>query len=170
MNQELLDFHYFKGNQLVNFDPVTGQLDVKTANNRFFPDVGSINEDGYVRLWANKNLRMKHRLVYFLTHGTLPGPGEEIDHKNSVRHDNRPDNLRIVPKSVNNSGCSNRKFGSQFSRETVIEICELLAYTTLSDLVIAKKVGVSRASIRDIKTRRTRTSISHKYSWPHRIK
>lgn len=170
MSQELQDLKYFKENQLVNFDPLSGQLDVRTANNRFFADVGSINEDGYVRVWANGKLRMKHRIVYFLTHGKLPDKGNEIDHINSDRSDNRPSNLREVAKTVNNSGCNNRKFGKQLSTQTVHEICRLLALTTTSDLLIAKKVGVSRGTVRDIKTRRSRQAIGSMYQWPHRVK
>ena len=170
MSQELQDFNHFKENQLLSFDPLTGQIDVKTANNKVFYDVGSINEDGYVRLWANGRLRMKHRLVFFLINNKLPDEGNEIDHKNDIRHDNKPSNLHEVPKSVNNSGCANRKFGKQFSKEKVIEVCELLATTSLSDLVIAKQTGVTRATVRDIKTRRSRSTISQTYHWPHRIK
>ena len=170
MSQELQDFQYFKDNQLVDFDPVSGRLDVKTANNKYFHDVGSINEDGYVRVWTNGRLRMKHRLVYFLVYGKLPDPGNEIDHVNNIRHDNRPTNLREVSKSVNNSGCANRKFGKRFTKETVKEICELLATTSMSDLDIAKKCGTSRGTVRDIKTRKSRTSISCHYQWPHRVR
>lgn len=169
MSQELQDFQYFKDHQLVKFDQVTGQLDVKDKHGRTFIDVGSKNEDGYVRVWANGRLRMKHRLVYFLDKGKLPDPGHEIDHRNSIRDDNRPSNLHEVPKSVNNSGCANRKFGSQFTGEKIKEICELLANTSLSDLKIANMTGASRATIRDIKTRRSRAIESKPYLWPHRV-
>lgn len=170
MSQELQDFQYFQQNQLLAFDPVTGQIDAKsTTVQRTFMNVGSENADGYVRLWANGKLRMKHRLVYFLVHGSLPPAGYEIDHINSIRNDNRPANIRSVLKSVNNSGCANRKFGRQFTKDEVEEICELLATTTLSDLLIAEKTGASRATVRDIKMRRSRASISKAYQWPHRV-
>lgn len=168
MSQELKDFEYFRDNQLANFDTVTGQLDVKTKTNRLCINIGSVNEDGYVRVWCNGKLRMKHRLVYFLVHGDIPENGFEIDHVDKDRANNAPHNLRKVTKPVNNTGCNNRKFGKQLTDEQVHTICQLLANTNLSDLNIAKEVNRSRGTIRDIKTRRTRTKISSGYSWKHR--
>lgn len=170
MSQELQDFEHFKEHQLTNFDTVTGQLDVKTRGNRWFKDVGSANEDGYIRLWANGKLRMKHRLVYFLTHGRLPMPGNEVDHINSIRNDNRPNNLQELNKTMNNTRKTSTWSGKQFSKEQVIEVCELLANSSMSDLDISKLSGFSRATVRDIKTRKKRTSISCNYVWPHRVK
>lgn len=177
MTQEIKDFQYFIDNQLHNFDPITGQLDTKFKNNtgvytdaRIFKDIGSKNEDGYVRVWANGKLRMKHRLVYFIVHGVLPDEGYEIDHIDNNRANNAPSNLCILSKSKNNSSCNNRKFGKQLNTEQVHLICALLQDTELSDLDIANQVGRSRGTVRDIKTRRTRTSISKDYSWNHRIK
>lgn len=177
MNQELIDFQYFIDNQLHMFDASTGQLDTKFRNNqgnytdaRIFTDIGSKNEDGYVRVWTNGKLRMKHRLVYFIVHGVLPDEGHEIDHIDDDRANNRPNNLRILSKAKNNTGCTNRKFGKQLSDQQVHVICNLLQNTELSDLDIANQVGRSRGTVRDIKTRRTRTLISKNYSWNHRIK
>lgn len=171
MSQELQDFIHFKEHQLHYFNEVTGRIDTVGGRwgNRVFEDVGSENEDGYVRLWTNGRLRMKHRLVHFLVKGELPADGHEIDHKNDQRNDNRPSNIHSVPKSVNNTGCADRKFGRQFTKEEVIEVCKLLAETNLSDLAIANKTGFSRATVRDIKTRRSRASTSQGYVWPHRV-
>lgn len=40
----------------------------------------------------------EHYLVWWQTHGSLPGPGECIHHKNDNKRDNRPDNLRLKTK------------------------------------------------------------------------
>lgn len=171
MPQELLEFENFKANRLHFFCPETGRIDSVTSRGRVYEDVGSLNEDGYVRVrTVGGGFRMKHRLVYFLVHGVLPGEGEEIDHKNGVRSDNRPDNLRLVTKSVNNTGCTNRAFGKQMTKEKVHEICRLLAETDLSDKDIAERVDITRATVRDIKIRRSRQTISAGYQWPHREK
>lgn len=171
MSQELLEFENFKANRLHFFCTETGRIDAKSSRGRIYEDVGSVNEDGYVRVKTSDNtLRMKHRLVYFLVHGIIPGEGEEIDHKNDIRSDNRPDNLRLVTKSVNNTGCANRKFGKQMTKEKVHEICRLLAETTLSDKDIAERCDITRATVRDIKVRRSRQTISAEYKWPHREK
>ena len=165
---EIDDFKFFEQNQLINFDPLTGQLDVITGTNKICIDVGSVNPDGYVRLHCNGNLRMKHRLVYWLMFHNLPSKGFEIDHIDKDRSNNAPFNLRILSKSKNNTNCVDRNI-THMDEATVVQVCELLANTTMSDLDIANIVGRSRATIRDIKTRRTRTKISYKYSWPHRL-
>ena len=73
---ELADFQYFKQHQLANVDFLTGQIDVyakANITNKHSPlkgtakiyvrkDVGSKNPDGYIRLWCDNKLRMKHRL------------------------------------------------------------------------------------------------------------
>ena len=75
----------------------------------------------------------------------------------------------IYEKSANNSSCSNRKFGRQRTKAEIQKICELLQNTNLSDQAIADQVKyVTRATVRDIKIRRSRKSISQTYSWPHR--
>ena len=169
MTQEEKDFIHFKDAQLYQFNSITGQIDaIKPNTKRIYRDIGSTNEDGYVRVWCNGKLRMKHRLVYFLVHGIIPKDGEEIDHIDSNRGNNVPTNLRILTKPQNNKGCSNRKFGKQLTITQVHEICKLLSQTDMSDLQIAEAVGRSRCTIRDIKTRRTRTSISNQYTWAHR--
>lgn len=35
----------------------------------------------------------EHHLVWFQTHGEMPGPNEVIHHRNRVKTDNRPENL-----------------------------------------------------------------------------
>ena len=168
MSQELIDFKHFKQHQLINYDPETGCINSKSVKGRKYYDIGSLNDDGYVRVWANGSLRMKHRLVYWLYHGELPKEGYEIDHKDSDRSNNAISNLQILSKADNNCKSANRKFGKQLTTEQVHKVCELLANTELSDLAIANIVGRSRCTVRDIKTRRTRSEISKDYSWPHR--
>jgi hypothetical protein len=45
----------------------------------------------------------EHYLVWWQTHGSLPGPGECIHHKNDNKRDNRPDNLGLKTKSKHTS-------------------------------------------------------------------
>lgn len=166
---ELTDFEYFRDHQVHYIDFTTGRIDTKSPNiNRIFYDVGSINPDGYVRIWCNGNLRMKHRLIYFLFHGVLPDKGEEIDHYDGIRDNNKISNLRVLSKSLNNSTCINRKIGRR-SVHQIRLICEYLQDTDVSDEGIANIVGyVTRATVRDIKTRRSRKAIGNQYHWPHR--
>lgn len=169
MLQEQKDFEYFRDNQLHSVDFITGTITAKGGRwgNHLYLDVGSTNPDGYVRLWCNRKLRMFHRLMYFLYHGELPGLGEEIDHFNNVRDNNYISNLRVLTKSKNNTACVNRKIG-RFTTEKITQVCRLLQDTDYSDQVIANQSGITRATVRDIKTRRSRTGISKAYVWAHR--
>lgn len=169
MTQEIHDFEFFKTNQLVSVDYVTGIIIAKggKGGNRLYYDIGSANPDGYIRLWCDKHLRMKHRLMFYMAHDVLPKPGEEIDHIDKDRANNRLSNLCIAAKRVNNIGSLNRKIG-RFTEEQIHEVCKLLQNSELSDTSIANEVGVSRATVRDIKCRNSRQTISATYSWVHR--
>lgn len=61
------------------------------------------NKDGYVLLWAPdhpdaykpSNRIPEHRVVMEEMLGRRLLPGENVHHKNGVRHDNRPGNLEL---------------------------------------------------------------------------
>lgn len=169
MSQERSDFQHFKDHQLVSIDFSTGEITAKGGRwgSHIYQNVGSLNPDGYVRVWCNGKLRMKHRLIFFLGHGYLPEPEEEIDHIDKVRSNNALSNLRILTKSENNAGNLNRKVG-RFTEDEIRKVCELLQDTNLSDEDIAEQTGATRATVRDIKCRRSRKAISASYSWVHR--
>ena len=169
MTQEQLDFEYFRDQQLHFIDFTTGAITAKGGRwgNTLYQDIGSLNPDGYERLWCNRRLRMKHRLIYFLYHGELPDKGEELDHYNSIRNSNGISNLRILTKSQNNTACANRKIG-RFTKAHIHAVCCMLQNTNKSDEDIANDLDVSRPTVRDIKTRRSRKTIGSQYSWEHR--
>jgi hypothetical protein len=61
-----------------------------------------LDKDGYVLLWmpghpeANRHGQVReHRLVMARMLGRPLLPGEVVDHRNDVRDDNRPENLRL---------------------------------------------------------------------------
>lgn len=66
--------------------------------------IPSVTEDGYLRgnLFINGKAihRGIHRLVYEAFHGPIP-EGYEINHKNGIRDDNRPENLEAVTHADN---------------------------------------------------------------------
>lgn len=168
MTQEQQDFEYFRNYQLHSIDFSIGLINAKKHScGLVYYDVGSINPDGYERIWCNRHLRMKHRLIYFLYHNELPSIGEEIDHYDNIRNNNSISNLRILTKSKNNTGCINRKI-PRYTKELIHKICAELSGTDMADQLIANKFSISRATVRDIKTRRSRQSISQYYSWDHR--
>ena len=60
---------------------------------------GTINRDGYVRLFFNGMSVMAHRLAFFYYYGEFPLL--EIDHLNGVRNDNRIINLKEASRIDN---------------------------------------------------------------------
>jgi hypothetical protein len=50
---------------------------------------------------ANRSSRNKARRILAKKGAVVKGDGKEVDHKNMNPLDNRPKNLRLLPKSVN---------------------------------------------------------------------
>lgn len=164
MSKEELDFKHFKQHQLVNVDFVTGRLDVKQRTKkensyRHILNVGSLNQDGYVRVWCNGTLRMKHRLLYWLYHGQLP---DEVDHINGNRADNSIQNLRSVDRATNTKSKVPRTF-KQLTEKEVHQLSRLIAagQHTITDL--AQRFGRSRAQIKAIMDKKCWSHISDAY-------
>lgn len=169
---ELADFQHFKQHQLANVDFNTGQIDVyakANISNKKSPlfgsyktyvrkDVGSKNPDGYIRIWCNQKLRMKHRLLYWLYHGVLPN---EIDHINKVRDDNSISNLRSVDRKENVSNIVQPK-KVKFTENDIHRICKDILLGK-SDMQLAKDFNCSRTAIRTIRTKKYHTDISSLY-------
>jgi hypothetical protein len=70
---------------------------------------GSINPDGYRRVWDNeqKRLRFEHVLVWEANFGPVP-EGMQVHHRNEDRLDNRIENLMLVDPLTHrrlHSGC-----------------------------------------------------------------
>jgi hypothetical protein len=62
--------------------------------------------DGYVVIRYKGKSRKAHRIIYGLFHKIDVDPTLKIDHINGVRHDNRPENLRL---GTNRDNDNNRK-------------------------------------------------------------
>lgn len=81
-----------------------------------------MRKSGYVRLDTGKNHCLVHRLVYETFVGEIP-EGMEIDHINTIRTDNRLENLRCVTRKENHNNpltikhYSESRKGVKFSEE-----------------------------------------------------
>lgn len=76
-------------------DPDTGGV--------FKPDLtvaGKIGADGYVLVCYKRRNLLAHRIVWIALNGPI-ADGLEINHRNRVRHDNRPGNLEVVTHAEN---------------------------------------------------------------------
>lgn len=100
---------------MVDYNPATGSMvwrekpagthDAARWNARYAgKECGTVDDKGYRRLMfrfeGGKTLKIRaHRLAWVISFGELPV--NEIDHINQDKADNRLENLRDVPKSVN---------------------------------------------------------------------
>lgn len=86
----------------LSYDPATGVFTHRLRKpNGVKPGdrAGSLNREGYVVISVGGKRMKAHRLAWLLVTGRWPAG--EIDHKNGDRADNRFDNLRDVPSSIN---------------------------------------------------------------------
>jgi hypothetical protein len=80
-------------------------------------------DGGYRILSIDRKDYFEHNLIWFLTRGSWPPKGKEVDHKNRIKSDSSPNNLRLASRSQNcaNSGvrkdnkCGHR--GVHFNKE-----------------------------------------------------
>lgn len=80
-----------------------GKIYFVTSDGRFFNETkemqGSVSSNGYQIVKIGKS-KLAHRVVWESFNGEIP-KGMEIDHKNTVRDDNRLENLRLVTSKEN---------------------------------------------------------------------
>jgi hypothetical protein len=92
----------------LSYDPDTGIFrwkKVPRGCHKRTGECGGVTDTGYVSIFFEGKRYQAHRLAWWLTHGWLP---VEIDHKNTIRTDNRLANLRPANSSLNKR---NRAYG-----------------------------------------------------------
>lgn len=83
--------------EVLNYDPMTGIFTNRVSRSpkaRAGEIAGGIGPDGYVHVCIDRECHRGHRLAWFYVHGVWPDP--ECDHRNTIRSDNRIDNLRVA--------------------------------------------------------------------------
>lgn len=76
------------------------------------PSGASSNNEGYLQTKLNGKEYKTHRIIWELHYGEIQ-VGQEIDHINGARHDNRIANLRLATRSQNNQNRSKHKNGNR---------------------------------------------------------
>jgi hypothetical protein len=64
-------------------------------------ECGYTTKRGYRVMACENKLVMVHHVVWYLRHGVWPDPQYDIDHINMDKGDNRIENLRQVPRTIN---------------------------------------------------------------------
>jgi hypothetical protein len=64
-------------------------------------ECGHITTNGYRVIYCEGKLRMAHHVVWYLHYSVWPDPQYDIDHINQDKLDNRIENLRQVPRTIN---------------------------------------------------------------------
>ena len=81
----------------------------------------SINNCGYEFIcYKDHKIVYVHRLVYESFKGEIP-EGLEIDHFNRDKHNNNPDNLRLVTRAENVINTTRSEFGRKFKEHIGIQ-------------------------------------------------
>lgn len=85
----------------VSYDATTGVFRWRESRHRtrIGVEFGSWDLYGYKTVRISDKSYKLHRLAWLYVHGVWPRG--DIDHINGIRHDNRIDNLRDVPRAVN---------------------------------------------------------------------
>ena len=97
-----------------------------TVINRFGKKVGFKQKNGYMHVCINGKQVLMHRFVYEAFNGEIP-EGYEIDHKNTVRDDNRLENLRIAtPKENRNNPITKERYKTSNKGKVTPQLIEKL--------------------------------------------
>ena len=113
-----------------------------------------VNSHGYKQIKIDGKSYRAHRLAWLYMTGHMPEKGEEIDHINHVKHDNRWVNIRLVDKLENSKNISKRKSTicqgvgwhkkkSQWRARITVEKKEIFLgyFDSFSDAVDARKLA-----------------------------
>ena len=97
-----------------------------TVINRFGKKVGFKTKNGYMHVRVNGKQVLMHRFIYEAFNGEIL-EGYEIDHKNTVRDDNRLENLRIAtPKENRNNPITKERYKTSNKGKVTPQLIEKL--------------------------------------------
>lgn len=128
-----------------------------TVINRFGKKVGFKQNNGYMHVSINGKQVLMHRFVYEAFNGEIP-EGMEIDHKNTVRDDNRLENLRIAtPKENRNNPITKERYKTSNKGKVTPQLIEKLKS------MYKQKSDTPKTTYNKPKTRKDNTKELKKY-------
>jgi HNH endonuclease len=88
-------------NDLLSYDPKTGLLTWKQSRGRVKAGAvaGSLRTDGYINVRVMGKNYLAQRLIWFIVTGLWPP--DLVYHENTIKNDNRWDNLRLATRTQN---------------------------------------------------------------------
>ena len=117
------------------------------------------NEDGYLNcslfIGGKQSKSFVHRLVYEAFHGPIPN-GFEINHKNGIRSDNRPENLEALTHAENvryskeHLGADYATYGNGRMTPEQRELIFQLRANGMTFKAIGKHIGFSKSQVMNV--------------------
>ena len=80
---------------------------IKRSGTKKWKTAGAMHRNGYVVVTVAGKQYPAHRLIFLYHYGYLPEKGNELDHINRQRDDNRIENLREVSRQCNQRNTGN---------------------------------------------------------------
>ncbi len=93
--------------EILDYNPDTGEFTWKLKRRGVgIGKAGDKHSSGYARIKVDGKRYYAHRLAFLWMTGELPKRGQEVDHINHIRDDNRWENLRLVDHRNNRRNSS----------------------------------------------------------------
>lgn len=128
-------------------------------------DTGRSSEDGYRRVQVTTSsgrlAAPAHRIVWMVANQRMIPPGLEVNHKNGIKDDNRPENLELITRpgnsvhALHSLGHYRSIRAGKLTPEQVMEIRQLRSRNAISRVQLAAQLGVSVNTLKKIERRET---------------
>ena len=116
-----------------------------TILNKFFKKIGILQKSGYVYISINYKQCLAHRIIWEAFNGKIPD-GMQIDHFNTIRNDNRLDNLRLVSNKENANNPLTKKHMSEGNKGKSYHLRKKVIYYNIKGEYVGKSDSITSAA------------------------